>query len=79
MGAQLNQIGAEDDGTAIEVVGGDAVVEVVEVPRIEDEVEEDEDIILVDMIRWLVTGAGCMAFGPRLSQHQFPVIEWWQL
>ena len=53
---------------------GDAVVVVVEHPGIEEEVEEDEDAISVDMLHWLVTGAGCVAIwlvtGPPPVTHQ---------
>ena len=42
----------------------DAVVAVMEHPRIEEEVEEDDDTVSVDMIHWLVTCAGCVAIWP---------------
>ena len=59
-GAQISQIGAEDNGIIRQVVARDAIVVVVEHLGIEEEVEEDEDAISVDMIHWLVASMGGM-------------------
>ena len=42
-------------------MAGDTVVVVVEHLGVEEEVEEDEDVVSVDMIHWLVTGVGSVA------------------
>ena len=44
-GAQVSQIGAEDVGTIIHVVVADAMVEIVVVLGVENEVEVTEDVV----------------------------------
>ena len=63
-GAQINQIGAKDDGTISPVVVGDAVVEVKVDLGIKEGVLAEEDVVPVGLIPWFATGVGCMAIWP---------------
>ena len=49
------------------------MVEVVEVPGVEKEVEDNEDVVSVDMIHCLVIGAGCMAIWPVTVPSLVPI------
>ena len=51
-------------------MAGDAIVVVMEHPRIEEEVEEDEDVVTIGMIPWLVIGVGCLAIWPMTIPTQ---------
>ena len=59
-GAQVSQIGAEDDGTISLVMGGDVVVEVKVDLGIEEGVLAEEDVVPAGLIPCLATGVGCV-------------------
>ena len=73
-GAQISQIGPKDVASIRQVVVGDAVVVAVGHLGVEEGAQVDEDVVLVGMISWLVTGLGCVAIWivtfPILVTHQ---------
>ena len=72
---EISQIGAKDVGTIRQVVARDVVVVAVEHPRAEEGAQVDEDAVSVDMIRWLVTGAGCIAIWPVTVPKMLELLE----
>ena len=63
-GAQVSQIGAEDDGKISPVVVGDTVVEIEVDLGIEEGVLAGEDVVPMRLIHWLATGVGFMVIWP---------------